>query len=373
MQEPPAKIGATLDEIDTPALIVDLDAFERNLKKMADYAAAAGIALRAHAKTHKCSIVAKRQMALGAVGQCVQKVGEAEVLARAGIPDILVSNELVGAAKLDRLAALAQQTRIALCFDDAEQVAAASSAAKRAGVELGALVEIEVGMGRCGVQPGRAAAELAQRVADAPGLRFEGLQAYHGRAQHLSSAAERESEIARAVAAVRETQAALAAAGLPTGRVTGAGTGTFRLEAESGVYDELQAGSYAFMDVEYASIAGRDGQPYHEFEHSLFVLASVMSVAGPAWIVADAGLKSMSGEKGPPRVYGRSGLDATGLSDEHCKIALAPGAQRPRLGERLLLIPGHCDPTINLHDWYVGVRAGRVAEMWPIDARGASR
>jgi D-serine deaminase-like pyridoxal phosphate-dependent protein len=312
-------------------------------------------------------------MALGAVGQCVQKVGEAEVLARAGIADILVSNQVVGAAKLDRLAALAQKARIALCFDDAGQVAAASAAALRAGVELGALVEIEVGMGRCGVPPGTAAVDLARRIADAPGLRFDGLQAYHGRAQHIASAAGREAEIAGAITAVRETLAALAAAGLPARTVSGAGTGTFRLEAGSGVYNELQAGSYAFMDVEYASIADRDGRPYHEFEHSLFVLATVMSVAGPSWIVADAGLKSMSGEKGPPRVYGRAGLDCLGLSDEHCKIAVAPGGGRPRLGDKLLLVPGHCDPTINLHDCYVAVRAGRVEEIWPIDARGTSR
>jgi 3-hydroxy-D-aspartate aldolase len=373
MQDPPAAVGATLDEIDTPALVVDLDAFERNLDKMARYTRATGVALRAHAKTHKSSEVARRQLAAGAVGQCVQKVGEAEVLARAGIADILVSNQVVGAAKLDRLAALAHGTRIALCFDDAAQIAAASQAASRAGVELGGLVEIEVGMGRCGVAPGRPAVELARRIADAPGLRFEGLQAYHGRAQHLPAAAERESEISRAIEAVRETLAALSSAGLRARSVTGAGTGTFRLEAESGVYTELQAGSYAFMDLEYAGIQDREGRPYAEFEHSLFVLASVMSVAGPDWIVVDAGLKSLSGEKGPPRVYRRAGLDVRSLSDEHGKIVLAPGTERPRLGEKLPLVPGHCDPTINLHDWYVGVRAGRVEQLWPIDARGASR
>ena len=373
MQEPPAIVGASADEIDTPALVIDLDAFDRNLSKMAAYVKSAGVGLRPHAKTHKSSEVARRQMELGAVGQCVQKVGEAEVLAKAGISDILVSNQVVGTRKLDRLAALAQHTRISLCFDDADQVAAASQAARRAGVELGGLIEIEVGMGRCGVAPRQPAVELASRINDSPGLRFEGLQAYHGRAQHLATAAEREAEIRRTVRAVQETISAMKAAGIVVRTVSGAGTGTFRYEAESGVYTELQAGSYAFMDLDYGAIKDADGQPYSEFEHSLFVLSSVMSVAGEGWVVVDAGLKSYSGEKGTPRVHARRGLEFLAMSDEHGKLAVTPGSERPRLGDKVLLIPGHCDPTINLHDWYVGVRDGRVEEVWRVDARGASR
>ncbi len=373
MQTPPAAVGASLDEIDTPALVVDLDAFDRNIGKMARYVASVGVGLRPHAKTHKSSEVAKRQMAAGAAGQCVQKVGEAEALAHSGILDILVSNQIFGESKLERLAALAPETRISLCFDDAEQVAAASRVAARAGVEIGGLVEIEVGMGRCGVPPGRAALDLALRIADAPGLRFEGLQAYHGRAQHLPTAAERQAAIGGAIEAVKETLAALEAGGIAARTVSGAGTGTFRTEAESGVYTELQAGSYAFMDLDYAAIEDQDGRAYREFEHSLFVVSGVMSVAGPEWIVVDAGLKSYSGERGPPRVHDRPGLTFVAMSDEHGKIAVAPGAERPRLGDKVFLIPGHCDPTVNLHDVYVGIRNGRVEEIWPIDARGASR
>jgi D-serine deaminase-like pyridoxal phosphate-dependent protein len=163
------------------------------------------------------------------------------------------------------------------------------------------------------------------------------------------------------------------AAGIAVRTVSGAGTGTFRYEAESGVYTELQAGSYAFMDLEYGAIKGADGAPYSEFEHSLFVLSSVMSVAGSSWVVVDAGLKSYSGEKGNPRVHVRPGLEFASMSDEHGKLAITPGAERPRLGDKIFLIPGHCDPTINLHDWYVGVRNGRVEQVWRIDARGASR
>ncbi|MFZ4531538.1 MAG: DSD1 family PLP-dependent enzyme [Alsobacter sp.] len=373
MINPPAAIGDSIDEIVTPALIVDLDAFDRNLAKMSAYVASTGVGLRAHAKTHKSSEVARRQMQAGAVGQCVQKVGEAEALARGGIPDILVTNQVFGASKLDRLAVLAREARIGICFDDPDQVVAASQAAQRAGVELMGLVEIEVGMARCGVAPGRSACELAMRIADAPGLRFEGLQAYHGRAQHLPTAAERQAEIARTIASVQETLDVLNSAGLHARTVSGAGTGTFRIEAESGLYTELQAGSYVFMDVDYAVIKDSAGRPYGEFEHSLFVLSSVMSVSGSTWVVVDAGLKSYSGEKGPPRVHGWSGLDLVSMSDEHGKITVGQDAKRPRLGDRVALIPGHCDPTINLHDWYVGVRKGRVEEIWQIDARGASR
>lgn len=374
MRNPPAEIGSPVETIDTPALVIDLDAFDRNVAKMARYTAEAGVGLRAHAKTHKSVAVARRQIEAGAVGQCVQKVGEAEALAAGGIDDILVSNQVVGDSKLDRLAALSTGgRRIALCFDDAEQVAAASRVATAAGVELGGLVEIEVGMKRCGVLPGEPARNLARRIADAPGLRFDGLQAYHGRAQHLPTEPERRAAIDGAIGAVRETVAALDGVGLTCRIVGGAGTGTFRMEAESGDYNELQAGSYVFMDMDYAGIAGSDGKPYAEFEHSLFVLAGVMSVSGAGWAVVDAGLKSYSGEKGFPRVHGRPGMAVVGISDEHGKIELSDGAERLRLGDRVMLIPGHCDPTVNLHDWYVGVRNGVVAELWRIDARGASR
>ena len=368
----PAEIGAPLAAIDTPALIVDLDALERNIARMAASCRAAGVALRPHAKTHKCPAIARLQVAAGAVGQCCQKVGEAEALVRGGIRDVLVSNEIVGGAKLRRLAALAQEATIGLCFDDAEQVAAASQAAVEAGVELGALVEIEVGMQRCGIAAGQPACDLARRIADAPGLRFRGLQAYHGAAQHLPELAQRERAIDGAVAAVRATLAALDRGGLACAVVSGAGTGTFALEGASGLWTELQAGSYVFMDTEYARIEGADGRPYAEFEHSLFVLASVMSVPAADRPIVDAGLKSYSGEKGLPWVHGRPGVDVVGVSDEHSKLALGPGAAPLRLGDQVMLIPGHCDPTVNLHDWYVGVRDGRVEALWPITARGAS-
>jgi len=368
----PAQVGAPLDDIDTPALIVDLDALERNIRKMADFAHAAGVRLRPHAKTHKCPAIALRQIAAGAVGQCCQKVGEAEALVRGGVRDVLVSNQVVGMPKLRRLASLATEATVGLCFDASEQVDVASRAAREFGVTIGALVEVDVGMQRCGVAPGRAAADLARRIADAPGLAFRGLQAYHGTAQHLPGVDARERAIAAAAAAVRETLAALDAAGLRCEIVSGAGTGTFRLEGESGVWNELQAGSYVFMDTDYARIGGREGGLYREFEHSLFVLATVMSVPVPGRAIVDAGLKSYSGEKGPPWVHDRDDVEVVGVSDEHGKLALGARAARLELGDKVKLIPGHCDPTVNLHDWYVAVRGERVEALWPITARGAS-
>jgi D-serine deaminase-like pyridoxal phosphate-dependent protein len=372
MNLPPAEIGAPIADIDTPALIVELDALERNIAKMAEFSRQTGVRVRPHAKTHKSAAIALRQIAQGAVGQCVQKVGEAEALVRGGVTDILVSNQVVGTRKLRRLAALAQDASIALCFDSAEQVDAASRVAKDFNVTFGALVEIDVGMERCGVAPGQPAAALARRIADAPNLTFRGVQAYHGRAQHLPTHQQRAQAIASAVDAVRETLDALNAENLSCEIVAGAGTGTFAIEAESGVYNELQVGSYVFMDTDYAKIGNKDGGLYTAFEHSLFVLASVISTPTKERAIVDAGLKSYSGEKGMPWVHGLEDIEVTGMSDEHGKLILGPKAKPLRLGDKVWLIPGHCDPTVNLHDWYVGVRHGRVEALWPISARGAS-
>lgn len=368
----PAQIGHALEQIETPALVVDLDAFDRNVEKMAGFGRESGMRIRPHAKTHKCPSIARRQLAAGAVGQCCQKVGEAEALVRGGVGDVLVTNEVIGAQKLRRLAALATEARIGLCFDAREQVDAAARAAVEFGVTLDALVEVDVGMQRCGVAPGVAARELALHIAGAPGLAFRGLQAYHGEAQHLPTSAEREAAIARAANAVRVTREALDQVGLACTVVSGAGTGTFRLESATGLWDELQVGSYVFMDTEYARICAKGGGPYAEFEHSLFVLTTVMSVPSDEYVVVDAGLKSYTCEKGMPWVHGRDDVSVIGVSDEHGKLRVGPRAKRLLLGDRVMLIPGHCDPTVNLHEWYVGIRNEKVEALWPISARGAS-
>ncbi|QBR03416.1 DSD1 family PLP-dependent enzyme [Paraburkholderia pallida] len=367
----PAHVGCRLEDIETPALILDLDAFERNVSKMADYAERAGIRLRPHAKTHRCADIARRQVEKGAVGLCCQKVGEAEALVAAGVRDVLVSNEVLDSRKLRRLAALAKTATVSLCFDAPEQVQAASEAAQELDVELGALVEIDMGMWRCGVAPGEAAAALAVLIDETPGLRFLGLQAYEGKAQHLDIYAERKEAIDHAAALVRQSIEAIEKAGLTCQVVGGGGTGTFRFEGESQLWNELQCGSYIFMDGEYAAIKGENGEPYAEFEQSLFVLSTVMSAAAPGRAVVDAGLKSYTLEKGMPTVHGRNEIRLVAASDEHGTLLLPPGLQLP-LGTQIKLAPSHCDPTVNLHHTIVCVRKGAVEAVWPVSTRSAS-
>jgi len=359
------------DEIDTPALILDLDAFEANLAHMAALLAPTGARLRAHAKTHKSPVIAHLQAASGAIGQCVQKVAEAEILAWGGVPDILVSNEVVGPTKLARLAALARITRIAVCVDDASHVAAIAAAAEAAKTRLSVLVEIDVGAGRCGVAPGPQAVALAQHIAASPHLMFGGLQAYHGSAQHLRHPEQRQTAIAGAIEASRRTVEQLRQQGLSCPIVGGGGTGTFALEAASGVYTEIQAGSYIFMDADYSRNLDAAGQGVTTFAQSLFVLSTVMSAPRPGIAVVDAGLKALAVDSGMPLVWHRPDLDYVSASDEHGKILVPSDARAAKLGEKLRLVPGHCDPTVDRHDWYVGVRGGRVESLWPVSARGA--
>ena len=367
----PAAIGAPLAAVDTPALILDLDAFERNLARMADVLRGQPVRLRPHAKSHKCAEIALRQIAAGAVGVCCQKVGEAEALVDGGVGDVLIANEIVGQTKLDRLAGLARRAQIAVCADAAENVRDLDAAAARAGVRLEVLVEINVGADRCGVAPGAPALALARAIAACGHLRFAGLQAYHGGAQHLRGVAERRAAIAQAVEKVRATRTLIEKAGLPCARVTGAGTGSFPLEAASGAYDELQPGSYIFMDADYNRNEYDAAWP--RFEQSLFVWTTVMSRPEAARAVVDAGLKASSVDSGLPQTWQLPDVSYVKASDEHGVLAIAPGAQAPKLGDKLLLVPGHCDPTVNLYDSFVCVRRGVVEALWPVTARGALR
>lgn len=316
----PADIGMPLAEVDTPALLLDLDAFERNLERLDASLAGRTVQVRPHAKTHKCAEIALRQIARGAAGVCCQKVSEAEALVEGGVADVLIANEVVGARKLARLAALAARARVAVCADHAANVAALDEAARAAGARLDVLVEVDVGAGRCGVEPG-------------------------------------------------EPVAALARAGLACERVTGAGTGTYAFEAASGLYTEIQPGSYIFMDEDYARNEW-EGSGIPRFEQSLFVWTTVMSRPTPQRAVVDAGLKALSVDSGLPRVAGLEGVRYARASDEHGVLEVEPTAC-VALGDQLRLVPGHCDPTVNLYDHYVCVRGGRVEAIWPITARGA--
>jgi D-serine deaminase-like pyridoxal phosphate-dependent protein len=362
LQPPPAEPGMREDEVDTPALLLDLDAFEHNLDTMAALLAPTGTKLRAHAKTHKSPVVALAQMRRGAIGQCVQKVAEAEALAWGGVPDILVSNEVIAPRKLARLAALSSIAKVAVCADDLRGIAAIEQAAESAGLRMTVLVEIDCGGGRCGVEPGPPAVALAERIAASPHLIFGGLQAYHGSAQHRRTPEERQAAIAHAAEGTRRTVEQCRQRGLGCAIVGGAGTGTFALEAASGVWTEIQAGSYAFMDADY----GRNQDP-PPFRQALFVLAQVMSAPRPGMAVVDAGHKALPTDSGFPLVQGFAAAAYTGASDEHGTLK---GEDLPRFGEKVRLVPGHCDPTVDRYDWYVGVRKGRVESLWPVAARG---
>ncbi len=364
MIRPPASVGQRLEEVDTPALVLDLNAFEKNLSTLKN-AVGSSVRVRAHAKTHKCPEIAKRQIAAGAVGVCCQKVSEAEALVEGGIADVLVSNEVVGAQKIARLATLCRRARIGVCVDDIENLLQL----EKTGAKLDVYVELEVGMHRCGVAPGEPALELARSISRSSNLRFAGLQAYHGRAQHLRSMDERRKVIKEAASAVEMTKDLLKKNGIACPIVTGAGSGTFMFEVESGAWNEIQPGSYIFMDADYAR--NEWAAPLPRFEHALFVLSTVMSRPAPQVAIVDAGLKASSVDSGMPTVWDRLGLSYTKASDEHGRVEIAAGAAAPALGEKLLLVPGHCDPTVNLYDWYVCMRGGAVEALWPITARGA--
>jgi D-serine deaminase-like pyridoxal phosphate-dependent protein len=371
MQQSLARLGDPVASVATPALVIDLDAMERNLAAMAEFARSHGVRLRPHAKMHKSAALAMAQIAAGAVGVCVQKVSEAEVLADAGIADIYISNEVIDAAKLARVAALAARIKVAIAVDSILGVDRLADACKAIGVAPDVFVEIDVGQGRCGVSAAEAGA-LAQHVVSR-GLRFAGLQAYQGGAQHRRSAVEREAAVRSAATIVLAAQTSITSAGIACPLVTGGGTGTFVFEAASGIWGELQAGSYLFMDNEYAGIEPAEHAP--QFEHALFVKSQVMSRSA-SHVVVDAGIKAYAIDAGLPRVWQRE-LEMYNYGDEHGVLKASnsgSSADLPQLGEIVWLVPGHCDPTVNLHDNYVAVRGGLergvVEALWPVDTRG---
>ncbi|MCG7199590.1 DSD1 family PLP-dependent enzyme [Marinobacter pelagius] len=368
----PAAIGMDESEIQTPCLVLDLDALEYNIKKMGDYARAHGMRHRVHGKMHKSVDVARLQEQLGgAVGVCCQKVSEAEVFARGGIKDILVSNQVRDPGKIDRLARIPKLgARTIVCVDDPDNVPELSAAARRYDTQLDCFVEIDCGAGRCGVTTTEEVVDIAKAIDEAPNLRFAGIQAYQGAMQHMTSYEERKAKLDAAIAMVREAVAALKEVGLAPELVSGGGTGSYYFESNSGVYNELQCGSYAFMDADYGRILDKEGNRIDqgEWRNALFILTSVMSHAKSDKAICDAGLKAQSVDSGLPFIFGRDDVEYIKCSDEHGVIADPQGVLA--VNEKLKLVAGHCDPTCNVHDWYVGVRNGKVETLWPVSARG---
>ncbi|MDB5929823.1 MAG: putative threonine aldolase [Polaromonas sp.] len=386
-------VGKPVHDIDTPALVIDLDAMKRNLGRMSEFAKKHHIRWRPHAKMHKSVLLAKMQIRAGAIGICVQKTAEAEIMVAGGIHNIYISNQVIAKSKLARVAMLTQAVaphggQIAIAVDSlegvtrlAEAMTEARTTARNNGMSsaptvIDVFVEIDIGQARCGVDSGVAAVMLALEIRKHPALRFAGLQAYHGKAQHIRSAQERRVAIASAVDAVVMTRQFIESKGIQAGLVTGSGTGSMVLEAASGVYGELQAGSFMFMDADYAQNERDPAQP--QFEQALYVKTQVISVHSDH-VVCDAGHKSHAIDSGMPKVHffgAQSELDYFNGGDEHGILRCAAGSTRlPGLGQMLWLVPGHCDPTVNLHDVMIGVkgglRHGTVDRLISVDARGA--
>lgn len=367
---PAATAGQAMNEIDTPALLLDLDAFERNLDRMQASVAATGLKLRPHAKAHKCPQIALRQIARGAAGICCQKVSEAIPFVEAGIADIHISNELGSPQKARLLAQLARHARMSVCVDDPLQLQWLQQALVQADARMQLLVEVDIGQGRCGVADDDACRRLVDAIAACDRFEFAGLQAYHGAVQHVRAHGKRRDTALRAAERAARFVRALERAGIACAVVTGGGTGSVEFDLESGVYTEVQPGSYVFMDGDYGR---NDWQGALRFEQSLFLASAVMSRTQAGRVVLDAGLKSVAVDSGLPDMHAAPGLTYIAANDEHGIVTVADRAVQPALGDVLLLVPGHCDPTLNLHDELVGFRDGRVECVWPVSARGMSR
>ena len=360
-----------VEDLDTPVLLVDRGALGRNVARMAALAAEAGLACRPHAKAHKCPHIARLQIEAGAAGVCCAKLGEAEVMAAAGIGDILVTTPAIGRSKAMRLAAAAQAARIAVVVDDPGNVADLAAAAQTAGRKLDVLVEVDVGQGRCGVPPGPRAAELARLVAGHPWLRFRGLQGYQGALQMQAGLAERRRAVRSALDLLADSAEAVRKAGIEVETLTGGGTGSSAIDAALGGLTEIQPGSYVFMDSNYRAIQW-PGAPAPPFESALTVLAGVVSRPAADRAILDAGWKSISGDGGPPSAVDHPQAEFGFAGDEHSALAF-PGAAPLAVGDKVALMPSHCDTTVNLHDRFVVVSGGEVEDAWEIAARGRSQ
>ena len=368
----PALPGMAINDLQTPCLIIDMESFEDNLKRMAEVITPYNISLRPHAKMHKSVDIARQQLAQGkTTGICCQKVSEAEVFARAGISDILITNQVCDKVKIERLAGIAALgCRLSVCVDNKANIDALSAEAKKQNVHIHCLVELDCGAGRCGVADAEQATELGAAIKEAEHLIFDGLQAYQGSIQHKRDHEQRKTELDAVIEQVKACLESLAAAGISCPVVSGGGTGSFLFEASSGVYTEVQCGSYAFMDADYGRIHNQYGERLDkaDWKNALFIFTSIMSIAKDGRAVCDAGLKVQSVDSGLPVIFGRDDIVYVNCSDEHGVIE--DKHNKLNINDKLRLVPGHCDPTCNLHDWYVCVREGIVEDLWPVSARG---
>ena len=356
--------GMPLDRVDTPSVLVDLDQLEANIRRMAEFAAGQEIALRPHIKTHKCPAVARLQQEAGAVGFTCAKVSEAEVFVRAGFKDLLIANQITGEVKIDRLTDLAGSARLIVAADNPDNLVKLDQACREKGVRLGVLVEVDLGMKRCGVLPGPAVLELAAQAEALDHLDFRGLQAYEGHLVLVDDPEERAERVREAFRPLAEVIRDLEAAGLSPGMVSGGGTGTYDVSGVETPLTELQVGSYVFMDATYGPL-----RP--EFPPALTVTSTVVSRPVPERLVTDAGLKALTSEFGWPELLDGIEAEMNYLSEEHGVLTLAdPERVSLEAGDRVRFLPSHVCTTVNLHEKLIVHRDGRVVAAWPIAARG---
>ena len=351
-----------LHDIETPALVLDRAALDRNIARMAAFFAEGPCGLRPHFKAHKTPEIARRQLAAGScTGLTCATVGEAEIAADF-CDDLLIANEVVTVSKCARIAALGQRIHVTTAVDSLAGLDALSTAARRAGSRVGVLIDLNVGQGRCGVEPGEAVVTLARQAAESAGIALRGVMGYEGHLQPVRDRAEREARTRQAMYGLLNAARLIRDSGLPCEIVSAGGTGTYDISGRIEGITEIQAGSYALMDTDYADV----GVP---FEQAFWVLGTVVSRPTRDRCVVDCGHKSMTKDHGLPSVRGIEGAKVTSLNDEHATIALPP-ASTIAIGDLLELLPSHIDPTINLHDVFYVVEEGTVVDLWPIAARG---
>lgn len=350
-----------VSQIETPALIVDLDVMEQNMARMDAIIAPLHAALRPHYKSNKCTAIVQKQLARGAKGITCAKLEEAEDLIRAGVEDVLIANQVIDPAKIARVAYLANCCRLAVCVDTKENILALSRAAVFAQSTVHCLVEYDIGMRRCGVTTKEDALSLAKCILEAPGLSFMGIQAYAGNLAHEYEDAARTAGSDAVEEDLRALKAYLEENGVQVPEISGVSTGTVEKRREGTVYTEIQAGSYIFMDAAYRKVGAG-------FAHSLFMLAGVVS-ADKGRIVTDAGMKTLGVDQGPPLFCGYPEAEVD-MSEEHSTAYVENSVS---VGDKLRLIPGHCCTTVNLHDRLYFIRGDKVVDCVNVTSRGKAR
>jgi D-serine deaminase-like pyridoxal phosphate-dependent protein len=365
----------SVKNLQTPALLIDIDAFESNLKKMAEWGNGKNIALRPHAKTHKCSEIARRQIELGAIGQCCAKLGEAEVLASSGLSGILITSPIVTNSGIKRFINLAQKSSdILLVADNPQNVKDIAAAADAAGIVVNLLVDIDVGLKRTGVANIEQGVALAKLIANNDALKLHGIQAYAGHAMHIHGKNERNKALTKAAKITADLRDAMTQIGCRPEIITGGGTGSFETDDNLNVFTELQAGSYIFMDREYNEIWSYKNENV-PFKPSLFVLTTVISTNWAGHCTTDAGCKSFATEAGRPIIVSGApdGAIYDFFGDEQGLVSFASLDKKLNIGDKIKCIPPHCDPSVNLYDCYHIIKDNCLIDFWEIDARGRSQ